>query len=151
MRPSSRTLPVRRAALATVLIVLALAPASARGESLDLTTVMARAAERPAAQAATERARAARAAVAVERRQAILPAVQVSASYDLRSRALTQTTPIGVFELGARDNRTMSVALVQPVFDASRLLYSVPAARHDARAAELAAERTREDMAAAAA
>ncbi len=155
-RPTgSRSTEAKSSGLSTWILLSAclgaLVPASAVADTLDLADVIQRASQRPAVRAAESRARAAEGAARIESRQAFLPVVDISAAVTVRDEALIQSTPIGDLELVARDNRTATVAIVQPIVDAGRLLYTAPAARQDARAAALSAARTRDVLAAEAA
>lgn len=111
---------------------------------LTLAEAMARAAERPRVEAARRRAAGAERAAVAEERSGRWPTVRATAGVTRRDRALELSTPIGSFDFGDRRTETAGLTLIQPLVDPERRLYRAPAARADARAAALAAERRRQ-------
>ncbi|MGD9253919.1 MAG: efflux RND transporter permease subunit [Holophagae bacterium] len=153
-RAQPSTAARRQAAAAAALGVALVLPgvALAADETrLDLTAAMRLGMERPAAQAAMARADAAESRARAERRLAFMPVLGLSASTEGRDRELELQTPIGSFPFGADNFESAGVEIRQPVLDPSRLLHGNPAARDEARAQRLGAERSRQNLAAAAA
>lgn len=135
----------------TLILLALLTPLAARAEELDLEAAMRRATERPAAQAARDRSRAAEAAASVEKRLALLPTLAARAARHERDRERDLITPIGGFQLGSAGSNALDVELTWPLLDASRLFHEAPARRHEAEAANSAATRTAAALAAEAA
>jgi outer membrane protein TolC len=132
-------------------LFLTLAAAATGAGELDLESAMRLAAERPAARAAGELARAAEAAATVERRLALLPTLAARAARVERDRSLQLVTPVGGFEFGAMGRNVLDVELVWPLLDAPRLFHEAPARRHEADAARRTATRRSAALAAEAA
>ncbi|MBN2371697.1 MAG: efflux RND transporter permease subunit [Vicinamibacteria bacterium] len=134
-------LPVVATALA--LLVGLFAPGVGAEESLRLSLdeTLRRGARRPAAQAASENANAARAAATAERRAAFLPVVGGSYSVSERDRELSLVTPIGSFPFGKSRTQTLGAEIVQPLVDPARIV-GAGAAAQETRAARLVSERT---------
>ncbi len=147
-----RRAAVSAAALLLLAALVLAAPSKAQQQPLELTLeeVAARAAERPQAMAAAHRAAAAVHLATAERRAATLPSVGVFADLTRRDRDFDFETPLGSFTLGDRTSDSSAVEVRQPLLEPARLFYAVPAARSEAAAAALRAERTRQEIAASA-
>ncbi len=138
-----------RAATSTAILLLAVSAARASEPMrINIHDAMRCALERPAAMAATQRARATAEAGRAERRTAVLPTVGVLAKAANRDRELELETPMGGFPFGASRANSAAVEVVQPLLDPARLLYANPATRAEAEVARLQAERTRQKLAA---
>ncbi len=144
-----RTAP-RAAALCSLMLVGAAASAEPP-QGLPLEEAMRRGAERPAAEAAAGRARAADSLALGERRLSYLPTLGASFAESDRNRDLELVTPLGSFPFGSSRSRTAGIELQQPLFDPARLLHGNAASRLESRAAHDASLRTRQELAAEAA
>lgn len=150
---SAQIQALKHAAAATAtMLLLALTASTTWSEPLhlDLLDAMRRGADRPAAAAAGARAEAAEHAAGAERRAAFLPGLGVSVQSTTRDRTLSLVTPIGSFAFGDKTNNTAGVEVVQPIFDAGRMIFGSSAAQSEAAAAQQSAQRARRQLAAAA-
>ena len=118
---------------------------------MTLSEALERAAERPLAQAAEGRARAAEQLALAERRATRLPSLTVTADLMRRDRDFDFATPLGDFTLGERTSDAQMVAVSQPLLEPSARSYGVPAARSAAAALGFDAHRTRQELVAEAA
>ncbi len=144
LRPAKVT-----AGLLVLLAGLTIPPA--RGESLDLHQAMERAAARPQALAAEERAQAAEQSAVMRRRGSLWPTLGVTLGTSWRDRDFSFATPLGELSLGQRHSEALEVRLTQPLLDVSRWLYAAPAARSQALAAASRSARLKQRLAAQAA
>ena len=143
---------LKQASLCVLIASITLAAAVTLAEApLSLGEIIREAQQRPAASASRDQARALEAVAHAERRRALFPAVQLDASASRRSRELTLTTGAGVLPVADKQRFAASFGVRQPLLDAARLFYTAPAAKLEARAASLSAERTSEELAAVAA
>jgi len=160
-RPVGGKLAGAAAALALVAILLpapSFGQASSRAPAVDRATAPSvtlaeaarRAGERPAVAASRSRALAAVKTARAERRAALWPVVGFGGEVREREEALELATPIGSFSFGDARTSTATLSLTQPLLTPSRQLYGLPAARAEARAAELAARRAAPEAAAGA-
>lgn len=139
---------MRSLMVATLLLALSFA---SRAQPLNsLQAVMDAAATQPAAQAAAFRSQAARAGARATWRGTWLPSLQVDGLAARVDNVSTVPTPVGSFELGDEDLTELTVSLRQPLLDLSAQRYGVRAARLDAEAAELVAQRRARESGAAA-
>jgi outer membrane protein TolC len=134
-------------ALALVIAGAGAADAEPAAEKLTLEQAMARAAQRPRALAAGDRARAAREAAVAERRAALFPTVSIEGGFLLRDRQLTLATPVGELDIADHDALSARAVVRQPILDPARLLYLAPARDREAGAAVAAARRSRGEAA----
>ncbi len=143
--------PVTALILAMLLVGAWPAFAGEDPERLDLPAVMERAAGRPGAVAAAQRAKATDEAAEAERRQALWPALEAGLSFSDRTEDLELVTPIGDFEFGDSRSDDAEILVVQPLLDPVQRFHLVPAARERAQAAHGAALRAVQLASAAAA
>jgi len=146
------------ALIALVVTATLLAPGPTFGQeqpktppSITLADAVRRAAERPMVSASRDRARAAGETARAARRAAYWPALGVGGEVRERDEAQELVTPIGSFSFGDARTSAATVRLSQPLLVPSRQLYGLPAARAEARAADLLARRARPEAATGAA
>ncbi len=77
----------------------------------------------------------------------LFPVIGSTASVTARDRDLATVTPIGSFASGERTSRTIGFQVVQPILDPTRLFYTAPAARAEARGRTLESSRVRQALA----
>jgi len=148
-RAGARTRQVATTLVGLFLYVLA--PSGLRlsaGETVTLTLeeVMARAAQRPIAQAAEERAQAALAEAEAVRRAGLLPVLEGAGSLGTRDEASSIQTPAGVFELGERQSTTVDLRLALPLYDGVNRRGAKPASLAHAQAEQSRSGRTRQEV-----
>jgi outer membrane protein TolC len=149
-----KAIVTRAATQSAALLVLLITSVPALAEETLRLTVrdsMARARQRPAAEAATLAARATEQVGLAERRLSYLPTFTTAGSLSQRDRDLDLLTPIGSFPFGDSRTDSAAVRLTQPLLDPPGLFHAAPATRAEAAAARLGAERTHQQLAAAAA
>lgn len=128
-----------------------IAPQGEQATVMTLDEVLKRAVERPLARAADRRADAAAQDATTLQRRLRWPGVQVDAALVRRDRDYLFATPLGDFALGERTSSSASLSLAQPILDPAQRFHALPAARREAAAATLEAERLRQRLVAEAA
>lgn len=137
--------------MAITLILGATTSANAQRIELTLGEVLTKSRQHGTVAVAESDAERATIAANLERRQALLPTLALSASASVRDREFTLATPMGDLPIGATSTLQAQIQVTQPLLDATRLFYVAPAARLDAKAARFSARRTRDEAAAQAA
>jgi outer membrane protein TolC len=136
------------ASLAAVVVCLTIAGGVGAENTVTFEEALKRGEERPASAAARMRAVAVERSGLAQRRLSYLPSVGGSYSESDRDRDLELVTPIGNFEFGASRSASAGIAVSQPLFDPSRLLHGNMATKLETEASRLAADRTRDTLAA---
>ncbi len=142
--------PIRLAIAAAIALAVPSA-AQADGRPLKLSDVLRRAQAHSSVAIAASDSQRAELAAKLERRRALLPSIGLSATGTLRDREFTLATPMGNLPIGDTTTVQAQLQVSQPILDATRLFYTAPAARLDAKAARLVATRTKDEAAAQAA
>lgn len=137
--------------MALALAVGATTSANAQQRELTLGEVLKTSQQHSSVAIADSDTERANIAANLERRQALLPTVALSASASVRDREFTLATPMGSLPIGDTSALQAQLQVTQPLLDATRLFYTAPAARLDAKAARFAAVRTKDEAAAQAA
>ncbi len=116
--------------------------------SLTLEEAIVRAIQRPRFEAAQRRAVARSLTAVAERRQALLPSLNVGVDLTRRDRDFDFSTALGDIVLGERTSSSLNIEVVQPLLDPAQLFYRSKAARSDAAAAAHEATRVGQQLAA---
>ena len=125
--------------------------APAQAEASDLQGLMRKARELPLVEAEAHALRAAETLVSLQRRAAWAPSLDLNYSGLHRDKVSQIDTGNGVLRLGEHFSQRQSLVLRQPLFQPARSLYEVPAAKTDAEAQRLQAQRVADAAALAAA
>lgn len=124
-------------AVAALVFCLWLPPLAAQETTASITMeeAMTLAADRPASFAAIRRADSAEALALTQRRATFWPSVGLATDQTWRDEGVALDTPLGPFDLGGKNVKTLGVELTQNLFNPSEMLFRVPARRWEAQAA----------------
>ncbi|MGD9209960.1 MAG: efflux RND transporter permease subunit [Desulfobacteraceae bacterium] len=152
--PKSSKLPklsIAKAASLLLVLVPFFNVDAAQADQIDLKSAMLSAQNRPLAQASRQQVNAAESNTATIRNSAIMPTVTVSTAYLRRNEILDLQTPIGALAYQQKEDQTAGLHVSQPIFDAARQFYEIPAAKYQSQAVRHQANRVRQQLAAKAA
>lgn len=140
--------PTAAAVLAGAVVALAAwQPGNAYAQESELASLMRQAQSLPVVQAQEHAARAAQALVSLERRAAWAPTLELTYSGVHRDTISEIQTGNGALRMGEHFSQRQALTVRQPLFQPSRSLYQVPAAKNDAEAQRLLAKRAADSAA----